>query len=89
MSLKEFVEQNNIKKMSKILKITAKCSDMFHAEIDMEDGTLNHDGYVPEFMPGMHHGDYVELEIDIETGQIVNWVKPSDDDLRTQLNGRG
>jgi len=28
-------------------------------------------------MPEEHYGDYVELEIDIETGVILNWKRPS------------
>lgn len=38
------------------------------------------DGYVPSCI-GIGGGDYVDLVIDIETGQIQNWVKPADDDL--------
>jgi hypothetical protein len=36
-----------------------------------------YDGYVPDFMPTKHYGDYVCLEIDIDTGAIVNWKKPT------------
>ena len=60
-----------------ILSITAKCSGMFSASMDGKE----YDGYVPDFMPGDHYGDYVMLEIDIETGHIVNWKKPSKADL--------
>jgi len=28
-------------------------------------------------MPGDHYGDYLILNIDLETGQITNWRKPS------------
>lgn len=30
------------------------------------------DGYVPAFFPG-EYGDYVDLKIDVRTGQIINW----------------
>ena len=33
--------------------------------------------YVPGFFPTEHFGDYLDLTIDIETGKILNWVKPS------------
>jgi len=33
---------------------------------------------VPEMMPGEHCGDYVEIDIDIATGKILNWKKPSE-----------
>jgi hypothetical protein len=46
------------------------------------DGKIigSYDGYVPDWFPrpGVeHYGDYVELTIDIETGQIVGWKKPT------------
>ncbi len=42
------------------------------------------EGYVPSFFPygsegtESNHGDYVDLWIDLETGQIVNWKKNID-----------
>lgn len=41
----------------------------------------SHESYVPMFFPcgqdgkENHYGDYVDLFIDLETGQIVNWRK--------------
>jgi len=78
---------NIMAKKKKILKICVKCSDRFSAHIELKGKTLTHDGYVPDFMPENHYGDYVELDIDVETGQIVNWVKPTDKQLKEQLNG--
>lgn len=43
------------------------------------------DSYVPSFFPGEHHGDYLILEIDIETGQILNWKKPTPQQLKDVL----
>lgn len=40
-----------------------------------------YEGYVPGFFPGEHYGDYLILNIDLETGQIKNWVKPKPKDL--------
>lgn len=59
--------------------ICAKCSDLCYTEVKAADGFViaEHDGYVPEFMPGDHYGDYVMLDIDIATGRILNW-KPGD-----------
>ena len=72
----------------KLLKITAKCSDMFSAFLE-EDGTRTpaYDGYVPNFMPGNHYGDYVMLDIDAETGMILNWKKPSLEKIKEELRG--
>lgn len=68
----------------KTIQITAKCSDLFSASL-VQDGKVlgNYDGYVPDFMPGQHYGDYVELTIDVETGKILNWKKPSVAQLKT------
>lgn len=65
----------------KTIKITAKCSDMFSAAL-FENGVLKgeYDGYVPAWFPAptvQHYGDYVELTIDLDTGKIVNWKKPT------------
>jgi len=70
-----------------ILRTCLKVSDRFTAQL-LEDGKLvaEHDDYVPDFMPGEHYGDYVELDIDIETGQILNWKKPTKVELKTQLD---
>ena len=59
----------------KTFKMSAKCSDCFAAIFYDSNGkeVLDYDGYVPSFFPGQHFGDYVELDIDIETGQILNW----------------
>ena len=65
-------------KPKRILSISAKCSDLFSAFL-YEDNKIvgEYDGYVPDFMPTEHYGDYVCLEIDIATGQILNWKKPT------------
>lgn len=60
-----------------ILKINAKCSDLFAMSIEDSKGNelLNYEGYVPSFMPNDHYGDYVELTIDAKTGKILDWPK--------------
>jgi hypothetical protein len=65
------------------LSINAKCSDLFSASLYDDKGKLIGDyrGYVPDFFPGQHYGDYVTLEIDVETGKILNWKKPSKSEL--------
>jgi len=62
-----------------VLSIIAKCSDCCWAQLIAKDDSIlkEHDGYVPEMMPGEHYGDYVEIEIEIATGKILNWKKPS------------
>ena len=60
---------------TKIISFSAKCSDMFGATFYDDKGQeiLEYDGYVPSFFPEQHYGDYVQFEIDVTTGKIVNW----------------
>lgn len=64
---------------AKVAKVVAKCSDLCYVELTDENGktVATHNGYVPEFMPGEHYGDYVEIDIDLATGRILNWKKPT------------
>jgi hypothetical protein len=66
-----------------IVQINAKCSDLFSATAIDSDGKVagEYTGYVPDFFPGDHCGDYVELSIDIATGRILNWKAPSQTSL--------
>lgn len=69
------------------LQISAKCSDRFNAQIVDDKGDIKYyDGYVPDWFPGQNYGDYVMLDIDTETGQILNWKKPSKEDLEIFTN---
>jgi hypothetical protein len=73
--------------MIKSISISAKCSDLFTATAHSEHGTVgDYDGYVPDFMPGKHYGDYVTLDIDIETGKILNWKPPTQTELEKVFN---
>jgi len=62
------------------LTIGGKCSDMCHSKLTTEDGGVDYekDGYVPKGL-GVGGGDYIEFEVDLETGQILNWKKPTDE----------
>lgn len=70
-------------KPKRVLSICAKTSDMF-SSVYREDGVVkgNYDGYVPNFFPNEHWGDYIELDIDVDTGQILNWNKPTVKDIK-------
>lgn len=75
---------------AKTLKIHCKVCDDFTATLVDVDGEEIHeqeDGYVPGFMPGDHYGDYVILDVDIETGQITNWQKPTAEQLQGWIGG--
>ncbi len=36
----------------------------------------NSNDYVPSFFPDVHYGDYLILNIELETGKILNWRRP-------------
>lgn len=56
------------------IQICAKCSDLCSVTLlDQGDEIASKDGYVPDFMPGEHYGDYIMLDIDSDTGKILNW----------------
>ena len=66
-----------------IIHITAKCSNLFAAQLVKDKKFVGeYDGVVPDFMPGQHFGDYVELNIDVDTGMILNWKKPTAKQLK-------
>lgn len=73
---------------AKVLKIHMKVCDEFCASLVDQDGEeiIDHEGYVPDFMPGDHYGDYLILDIDIDSGQILNWEKPSPEMIAQFVN---
>jgi hypothetical protein len=74
-----------VKVNAKILKIHMKVSDRFQATLVSSTGEQlkdQDDGYVPDFMPGKHYGDYVILDIDIDSGKVINWVTPTADQIQ-------
>lgn len=70
----------------KTISVCAKCVDMFTATLKEDGkGIGEYDGYVPSWFPSPssdNDGDYVILNIDVNTGQILNWKKPTEKQLR-------
>lgn len=65
--------------IAKTLRICMKVRDTFAGVVLDEAGNElggQDDGYVPAFMPG-DDTDYLEMDIDLDTGQITNWRKPA------------
>ena len=73
---------------AKTLKIHVKVCDQFGARLVDQDGDtlMDYEGYVPGFMPGEHYGDYLILDIDIDSGQITNWRKPTVEEIAEFVN---
>lgn len=66
-----------------LISISGKTSDLFSAILyDSEGHSLGeYEGYVPDFFPGEHFGDYSILEIELATGKILNWKPPTQEQL--------
>jgi len=64
------------------INIQGKCSDLFLATLyDAEDRVIGeYDGYA---LSCCHAGDddYVEMDIDVDSGQIVGWKRPGAGEL--------
>lgn len=76
--------------IAKELRIHIKVCDRFSAVICDEAGNElggQEDGYVPDFMPGPHYGDYLILNIDLDTGRVTNWETPSREEVEAFING--
>ncbi|MBC9180217.1 hypothetical protein [Pseudoroseomonas ludipueritiae] len=76
-----------VKVQAKTLKIHIKVRDMFTASVEDQHGDelAQYEGYVPRFMPGEHFGDYLILDINMDTGTITNWEVPSSDEIEKFL----
>lgn len=69
------------------IRISGKTSDLCHTSLIDEKGKIvaEKESYVPDFMPGEHYGDYIDLVIDVKTGVIKNWKKPSQKKLLADM----
>lgn len=74
---------------AKYVRFHAKLRDEGSYELldEKKKPLAEHEGYVPKFFPyGLdgtenHFGDYIDLVIDIDEGIIINWHKPSPNDI--------
>jgi hypothetical protein len=69
------------------LHLYIKVRDGFAAGLKDAQGEEvgSYEGYVPDFFPGQHYGDYLILNIDLDTGLIKNWKKPGAADIEKML----
>lgn len=61
-----------------VLEICGKTADLLNIVSRDATGKVlgeRERGYVPDFFPGDHDRDYLMLNIDVETGRILNWPK--------------
>lgn len=75
---------------AKTLSIHCKVCDCFTAHVLDQDGKElggQSDGCVPGFMPGTHYGDYLILDIDLDSGQVTNWKAPSAEAIEAFIGG--
>ena len=74
---------------AKTMKIYTTVTDRFTASLHDQDGREIYDqpdGYVPGLMPGEHYGDYIILDIDIDTVQITNWQTLTVDEIQEWIS---
>ncbi len=66
----------------KTLRVCGKTADQCSiVAVTTEAESFGKCGYVPPFFPGGDN-DFLDLHIDVETGRILNWKKPSQEALR-------
>ena len=72
-----------------IVMISAKVGDLCTTQVLDENGHLLADrgGYPPSFLPIRRGSDYLRLEIDLDTGRILNWGQISRTALETFIDG--
>lgn len=73
----------------KTVEVHVKVCDSGFYTLKQSDGrqVAQLDGeYVPRFFPGDHHGDYLILDIDLETGRIENWKRPEPIEVARAFN---
>jgi len=72
----------------KKISISGKTSDSLIIWAYDENGDYvgEYDGYVPDCLPGDPDGDYINFVVDVETGQILNWTKPTQEAIKELLN---
>jgi hypothetical protein len=70
------------------LRIQAKCSDLcFSTYLNNKGKVLaEKDGYVPQGLNISDDSDYVEIDIDIQTGQIQRWKPLTEKQVIETLN---
>lgn len=76
---------------AKTLRIYSKICDQFTGTLEDADGEIIAEwdnDYVPSFLPEQHYGDYLILDIDLETGQILNWKKPTREELERYIKNK-
>jgi len=80
------LETNKVEnwQFDKAIETNCKVSDECRIKFETADGTFEkYRFYVPNFFPGKHYGDYIDLHIS-KTG-IVKGLKASDTDIEESL----
>lgn len=80
----EIEQYKPVKINAKTFQIYIKVCDQFGgALVDSDGATIKEfeNIYVPNWFPGNHYGDYLILDIDIDTGMITNWKAPNAGDI--------
>ena len=76
-----------VKVEARTMCLCLKVRDEFACNIFDQDNICigSYEGYVPGFFPGDHGGDYVELDINLDTGMVENWKVPTAEQIEKLL----
>ena len=69
---------------NRVLRISAKCSDLCFTMVPHLN--IDHDGYAPH-IEGIGGGDYIDLEIDLDTGKVIGLKPITDEELKIAILG--
>lgn len=82
------MKQTELKKV-KVIKLTTRTGDAVAQSFHDKDGKKLAEkvGYAPQFFPNGEHnfGVFLELDIDLATGKILNWTPPTETQLAEAL----
>ena len=67
----------------KVIETDIQTRDECHIKFEHENGMITYRGYVPNFFPGKHYGDFLYLKISA-TGIVEN-LKVTDADIEAYL----
>jgi hypothetical protein len=73
----------------RILTISGHCQDRFTARFT--DGIHSEKRFGPHYVArglGIGGGDSIDLKIDIDTGKIIGWVTPTEEQLKEVFDNK-
>jgi hypothetical protein len=67
------------------LQLSGKCSDLCFTIFNDGEKEYKQDGYPPN-IKGLARGDYVDVTINLDTGKIINWTVPTNEEIKKEMD---